>query len=84
MVRADQDVKITGAREEGLRVGSCLVVLCWTVYILGHLYLSMLLEIDEIVIYSSLFPVAGRLNMFGKDMVVVQERLADGSNLAKF
>jgi hypothetical protein len=38
----------------------------------------MLLEIDEIVIYSSLSRVAERLNVFGKDMVETGARTIGG------
>jgi hypothetical protein len=47
-------------------------------HVLGHLYSSILLKINEIVIYSSLFPVAGRLNVFSKDMVKTDARTIGG------
>ncbi len=71
-------LKITSVREEGPRVGSCLVALYQTLYNIGRLCLSMLLKINKIFIYSGPFPVAGRLNVFGKDMVETCARTIGG------
>jgi hypothetical protein len=38
----------------------------------------MLLKINKIFIYSGPFPVAGRLNVFGKDMVETCARTIGG------